>query len=114
MVSYKLLINVWNKYYHQLTLTSLASFLMLIPTKTYSVENKISTKSEMEACPLPEATPNHPTGYVTGAGPHFSWTIFDSLKRDLEHLSGRKILFYSKDSMLGQGCNADTAKKTTK
>ena len=49
---------------------------------------------------------NHPAGIVTGAGAHFSWIIFDSIKADLERISGRKIKLYGKDSMLGQGCNA--------
>ena len=59
-----------------------------------------------EICPLPKHAPAHPTGFVTGAGAHFSWIIFNSIKTDLERVSGRKILLYGKDSMLGQGCNA--------
>lgn len=106
MIGCKLLIYMCNKFYYQATLTFLISILLLIPTMTYSDDSKDPAKNELEACPLPEATPNHPTGYVTGAGAHFSWIIFDSLKRDLERLSGRKILLYGKDSMLGQGCNA--------
>jgi ABC-type phosphate transport system substrate-binding protein len=61
---------------------------------------------EGDACEMPKASPNHPTGFITGAGAHFSWIIFDSLKSDLEKVSGRKIQLYGKDSMLGQGCNA--------
>ena len=59
-----------------------------------------------ESCPLPIASDHHPAGYITGAGAHFSWIIFDALKPELEKLSGRKIMLYGKDSMLGQGCNA--------
>lgn len=46
------------------------------------------------------------TGEIVGAGAHFSWIIFNRLKPELEKLSGRKIILYGKDSMLGQGCNA--------
>lgn len=59
-----------------------------------------------EICPIPKINNARPTGYVTGAGAHFSWIIFDALKKDLEAVSNRKILLYGKDSMLGQGCNA--------
>ena len=55
---------------------------------------------------MPKASDTHPTGYVTGAGAHFSWIIFKTLQKDLEQVSGRKIKLYGKDSMLGQGCNA--------
>ena len=47
-----------------------------------------------------------PESFITGAGAHFSWIIFDSLKSDLERVAGRRIVLYGKDSMLGQGCNA--------
>ncbi len=43
---------------------------------------------------------------IIGAGAHFSWVIFNALKPELEKVSGRKINFFGKDSMLGQGCNA--------
>jgi phosphate transport system substrate-binding protein len=59
-----------------------------------------------EHCPMPTASDTYPTGYVTGAGAHFSWIIFKSLQPQLEKVSGRKILLFGKDSMLGQGCNA--------
>ena len=55
---------------------------------------------------MPKASETYPTGYVTGAGAHFSWIIFKSLQPELEKVSGRKILLFGKDSMLGQGCNA--------
>ena len=55
---------------------------------------------------MPKASDTHPTGFITGAGAHFSWIIFKSLQSDLEQISGRKIMLYGKDSMLGQGCNA--------
>ena len=65
-----------------------------------------SPHQDAEICPLPQRSITHPTGYVTGAGAHFSWIIFDSMKPELERMSGRKIMLYGKDSMLGQGCNA--------
>lgn len=43
---------------------------------------------------------------ITGAGAHFSWVIFNDLKPGLEHVSGRKIQLFGKESMLGMGCNA--------
>ena len=55
---------------------------------------------------MPQASDTYPTGYITGAGAHFSWIIFKSMQKDLEQVSGRKIILYGKDSMLGQGCNA--------
>lgn len=61
---------------------------------------------EAEHCPMPVKADNHPTGYITGAGAHFSWIIFKSMQQDLEKAAGQKILLYGKDSMLGQGCNA--------
>ncbi|MFQ5644631.1 MAG: substrate-binding domain-containing protein [Thiogranum sp.] len=43
---------------------------------------------------------------VTGAGAHFAWVIFDSLKADLEKASGRSIELHGRNSTLGMGCNA--------
>ncbi len=43
---------------------------------------------------------------ISGAGAHFPWIIFDTLKDDLQHLVTKKIVLYGKNSMLGQGCNA--------
>ena len=43
---------------------------------------------------------------VTGAGAHFAWVIFDSLKADLEKVSGRTIELHGRNSTLGMGCNA--------
>lgn len=45
-------------------------------------------------------------GEIIGAGAHFSWVIFNTLKADLEKKTGKKITLYGKNSMLGQGCNA--------
>ena len=59
-----------------------------------------------EFCPMPKHDVKHPAGFITGAGAHFSWIIFNSIKSDLERTTKRKILLYGKDSMLGQGCNA--------
>ena len=43
---------------------------------------------------------------ITGAGAHFAWVIFDSLKADLEKVSGRSIELHGRNSTLGMGCNA--------
>ncbi len=43
---------------------------------------------------------------ITGAGAHFAWVIFDSLKADLESVSGRTIKLHGRNSTLGMGCNA--------
>jgi phosphate transport system substrate-binding protein len=43
---------------------------------------------------------------ITGAGAHFAWVIFDSLKDELEATTGRKITLFGKNSGLGVGCNA--------
>ncbi len=43
---------------------------------------------------------------ISGAGAHFPWIIFDTLKDDLQKLVTKKIVLYGKNSMLGQGCNA--------
>ena len=59
-----------------------------------------------EHCPPARTGDSYPTGYITGAGAHFSWIIFKTLQPDLEKLTGRKIQLFGKDSMLGQGCNA--------
>jgi phosphate transport system substrate-binding protein len=71
-----------------------------------AAELQTLTDQHGEACPMPKVSDTHPTGYVTGAGAHFSWIIFKSMQKDLEQVSGRKIKLYGKDSMLGQGCNA--------
>ena len=43
---------------------------------------------------------------ITGAGAHFAWVIFDTLKADLEKASGRTIELHGRNSTLGMGCNA--------
>ena len=43
---------------------------------------------------------------ISGAGAHFPWVIFDSVKDDLQKIVSKKIVLYGKNSMLGQGCNA--------
>ena len=43
---------------------------------------------------------------ITGAGAHFAWVVFDSLKDELEKASGKKLQLYGKNSSLGMGCNA--------
>lgn len=59
-----------------------------------------------EKKPIPRIVNTPPEGVITGAGAHFSWIIFDAIKSDLERVSGRELLLYGKDSMLGQGCKA--------
>lgn len=43
---------------------------------------------------------------IVGAGAHFAWVIFDSLKDELEQSSGKKLQLFGKNSNLGMGCNA--------
>lgn len=43
---------------------------------------------------------------LMGAGAHFAWIVFDALKEDLEATTGRKIILFGENSMLGVGCNA--------
>lgn len=47
-----------------------------------------------------------PSDTITGAGAHFAWVIFDSLKEELERKSGKKLQLFGKNSNLGMGCNA--------
>jgi len=49
---------------------------------------------------------NEPTETITGAGAHFAWVIFDSLKDELEQKTGKKLQLFGKNSNLGMGCNA--------
>ena len=43
---------------------------------------------------------------ITGAGAHFAWVIFDSLKDELEKKTGKNLELFGKNSSLGMGCNA--------
>lgn len=43
---------------------------------------------------------------ITGAGAHFAWVIFDSLKDELENKTGKTLQLFGKNSSLGMGCNA--------
>ena len=43
---------------------------------------------------------------ITGAGAHFAWVIFDSLKAELEQSTGKKLQLFGKNSNLGMGCNS--------
>lgn len=43
---------------------------------------------------------------ITGAGAHFAWVVFKSLKADLERVSGRRIELHGQNSTLGMGCNS--------
>ena len=47
-----------------------------------------------------------PSDTITGAGAHFAWVIFDSLKSELEGTTGKKLHLFGKNSNLGMGCNA--------
>ncbi len=60
------------------------------------------------AAPIGTLHADHPAaeGAITGAGAHFVWVIFDSLKTDLEKVSGRSIELHGRNSTLGMGCNA--------
>jgi len=62
----------------------------------------------MFAMPVGNALAEHveTNNVVTGAGAHFAWVIFDSLKADLEKASGRTIELHGRNSTLGMGCNA--------
>lgn len=54
-------------------------------------------------------------GALMGAGAHFAWIVFDALKEDLEHATGRNTILFGENSMLGVGCNAGikAAKQST-
>jgi phosphate transport system substrate-binding protein len=43
---------------------------------------------------------------LMGAGAHFAWIVFDALKPDLEKVTGRKVMVFGENSMMGVGCNA--------
>jgi len=43
---------------------------------------------------------------ITGAGAHFAWVIFDSLKDELEQSTKKNLQLFGKNSNLGMGCNA--------
>jgi phosphate transport system substrate-binding protein len=47
-----------------------------------------------------------PEDTITGAGAHFAWVIFDSLKDELKQSTGRNIQLFGKNSNLGMGCNS--------
>ncbi len=48
----------------------------------------------------------HGNNSITGAGAHFAWVIFDSLKEELERKTGKQLELFGKNSSLGMGCNA--------
>jgi phosphate transport system substrate-binding protein len=52
------------------------------------------------------ADENNQTDTITGAGAHFAWVIFDSLKDELEEATGKKLLLFGKNSNLSVGCNS--------
>ncbi|NOX91488.1 MAG: hypothetical protein GXP18_03255 [Gammaproteobacteria bacterium] len=43
---------------------------------------------------------------LMGVGAHFAWILFDAIKTDLETKTGRDIILFGENSMLGVGCNA--------
>lgn len=49
---------------------------------------------------------DEPANTITGAGAHFAWVIFDSLKNELQQTTGKNLQIYGKNSNLGMGCNA--------
>ncbi len=84
-----------------------ATVLSIGMAVTCHAEEKLPPVEQAGAhCPPAKPGDTYPTGYITGAGAHFSWIIFKTLQPDLEKLTGRKIQLFGKDSMLGQGCNA--------
>jgi len=54
---------------------------------------------------IADHSPENPTA-ITGAGAHFAWVIFDSLKDEIEQSTGHKLQLFGKGSSLGMGCNA--------
>lgn len=43
---------------------------------------------------------------LMGAGAHFAWIVFDAIKADLEKATGRDVILFGENSMLGVGCNS--------
>ncbi|HEB82016.1 MAG TPA: hypothetical protein ENJ11_04040 [Gammaproteobacteria bacterium] len=62
-----------------------------------------STLAE-DRSPIPPQESDRET--ITGAGAHFAWVIFDSLKDEIEAKTGKNLLLFGKNSSLGMGCNA--------
>ncbi|VAW53589.1 Phosphate ABC transporter, periplasmic phosphate-binding protein PstS (TC 3.A.1.7.1) [hydrothermal vent metagenome] len=58
------------------------------------------------AFPMMLFAENKSSDTITGAGAHFAWVIFDSLKEELEEKSGKNLLLFGKGSNIGMGCNA--------
>ncbi len=58
------------------------------------------------AASLAQADVDRDKPVITGGGAHFAWVVFESLKPDLEHVSGRSIELHGRNSTLGMGCNA--------
>jgi len=42
---------------------------------------------------------------LMGIGAHFAWILFDAIKADLEAKTGRNIILFGENSMIGVGCN---------
>ncbi|NOY66750.1 MAG: hypothetical protein GXP13_04990 [Gammaproteobacteria bacterium] len=80
--------------------------MCMTATSLLFMQSVFALDNKEEICPLPKLDANQPRGHITGAGAHFSWIIFNSIKPDLEKAAKRKITLYGKDSMIGQGCNA--------
>lgn len=49
-------------------------------------------------------------GPLTGGGAHFSWVIMDAMKQELEQKTGRELVLFGRQHMLGAGCNAGIKK----
>ena len=58
------------------------------------------------ACALYLPTAHSEEDMLMGAGAHFAWIVFDAIKEDLEKATGRKVILFGENSMLGVGCNA--------
>jgi len=69
-------------------------FLFLLGSSTALADQKTTTEYPSDS------------DTVTGAGAHFAWVIFDSLKDEIEAKTGKKLQLYGKNSNLGMGCNS--------
>ena len=52
---------------------------------------------------------------IVGVGAHFSWIVFQELKKELEEVIGRQLNIHGEGSLLGVGCNVgvQNASKST-
>lgn len=71
--------------------------------------NKVMVICMLFSGPL-MAAENGEKNAITGGGAHFSWVIMDALKHDLEKKSGRELILFGRQHMLGVGCKAGIKK----